>query len=41
MSLLRKTIIDGKNTLYTKRTKLQKQVIKAFGIKTPFRDMIE
>lgn len=41
MSLLRKTVIDGKNTLYTERTKLQKQVIKAFGIKTPFRDMIE
>lgn len=41
MSLLRVTVIDGKNTLYTERTKLQKQIIKAFGIKTPFKDVLE
>lgn len=41
MSLLRMTVIDGKNILYTERTKLQKRVIKAFGIKTPFKDVLE
>lgn len=41
MSLLRCTTIGGKNAIYTERTKLQKAVIKAFGIKTPFKDVLE
>ena len=41
MSILRKTTLGVKNVMYTERTKLQKAVIKAFGICTEFRDEIE
>lgn len=40
MGILRMTTIDGKNILYTERTKLQKLVFKAFGIRTPFKDIV-
>lgn len=40
MTLLRRTSIGGKGTIYTERTRLQKKVIRAFGIKAPFRDEI-
>lgn len=41
MSILRKTTLGVKNVLYTERTKLQKAVIKAFGIKAGFKDELE
>lgn len=40
MAILRKAEIDGKNTVYCERTKLQKRIISAFGIKAPFRDIL-
>ncbi len=39
MSILRRTEI-GNSAVYTERTKLQKQVIAAFGIKAPFKDVV-
>ena len=39
MRLLRRIDLDGrKSPLYTPRTKLQKQVVKAFGIPVTFDD---
>ena len=39
MAILRKSVIGG-STMYNERTKLQKQVIKAFGIDAPFEDEV-
>jgi transposase len=39
MAILRKSVIGG-STLYSERTRLQKQVIKAFGIDVPFEDEV-
>lgn len=39
MTLLRRSSI-GDSVLYTERTKLQKNVIRAFGISAPFKDVI-
>ena len=39
MKLLRQTTIGNrKSPIYTARTKLQKQIIEAFGIQTDFDD---
>ena len=40
MAILRRSEI-GNNIIYSERTKLQKQVIKAFGIDAPFKDVLE
>ena len=39
MAILRRAEIGG-DTIYTERTKLQKDVIRAFGIHTPFKDLL-